>query len=585
MTNIRDVHLRRGTAGLAACAALLAMLSGVPAQAAQVTQSQRFITSDGVSLQTLVGGEGSLVPRPVIVEFSPYRPGCCPVFAGPAYNYLQVHIRGTGDSDGRFDSMGPRTQADVVEVLEWACHQPWSNGTLGIFGFSASAIAFYNSLHLNLPCVKAAVMWSGTHELYRDLLLPGGVPNSVPGLGVLGLIGGPALAATPERLRRDPAAIATVAAGLADAGINARQHQSLDSYWLERGMRGDVNHLPILVVDGFFDVESRGAFQAYQALRGDGAHLMVIGAHDGVPEGLEGLREAEDAAWFDHYLRGVDNGIELQPRVKLWLADGDREDDLHGAFVRYDGTDWPVPGTRWESLKLDPTPSGTARSINDGSLSLDQPAATASQTYPTIPTYPGASDQPNTAIVGPNGVNALADAFPFLTESTLAEPLGLSYTTRALSSTVLSAGPLSLELLLSSTASESDIWTVISDVSPDGVPHPVATGRLRTSYPDIDLSRSLTDPVTGDIVQPYGIYANKSPAGIGEQRRYFVEFWPIGNRFKAGHRIRLDIVGVSLASTPAGLAVNTVAVGGVNGSRLLFPVLPGSDLSAALGSG
>jgi hypothetical protein len=534
-------------------------------------------------LQTRVGGEGSLAPRPVIVEFSPYRPECCPVFAGPAYNYLQVHVRGTGDSDGRFDSLGNRTQADVVEVLEWACHQPWSNGTLGVFGFSASAITFYNSLHLPLPCVKAAVMWSGTHELYRDLVFPGGVPNSVPGLGVLGTIGAPALAATPGRLGRDPLASATVAGGLFDAGSNPIFHQSLDTYWEERGMRGDVNHLPILVVDGFFDVESRGAFQAYQALRNDGAHLMVIGAHDGVPAGTEGLREAEGAAWFDRYLRGVDNGVDRRPRVKLWLADGDREDDLRGAFVRYDGTDWPIPGTRWESLRLDATPSGTARSLNDGSLSLGGAPAPVAQSYPTISTFPGASDQPNTAIVGSNGVNALADAFPLLTETTLAEPLGLSYTTKPLSSAVLSAGPLSLELLMSSTASETDVWAVISDVSPDGVPHPVATGRLRTSYPLIDTSRSLVDPVTGDVVQPYGIYAGKTPATIGEQRRYFVEFWPIGNRFGSGHRIRLDIVGVSATSTPAGVAINTVVAGGPEGSRLLFPVLPGSSLSDALG--
>ena len=564
--------------------ALVATLAGGPAHAAQVTRSQRFVASDGVSLQTYVGGEGSLQPRPVIVEFSPYRPGCCPEYAGPGYNYLQVHIRGTGDSDGRFDSLGDRTQADVVEVLQWACHQPWSNGTLGVFGFSASAITFYNSLHLALPCVKAAVMWSGTDELYRDLLFPGGIPNSIPGVGVLGLIGGPALAATPGRLRRDPTATASTVGGLADAGTGALKHQSLDSYWRERGMRGDVNHLPILMVDGFFDVESRGAFQAYQALRDDGAHLLVVGAHDGVPAGAEGVRDAEGAAWFDHYLRGIANGIEATARVKLWLSDGDREDDLAGAFVRYDGGDWPIPGTRWESLALDATRSGTAHSLNDGSLSSTAPGARTTQSYLTIPSVPSASDQPNTAIVGPNGVNALAEAVPLLTETTLAEPLGLSYTSGPLSSAVLAAGPMTLELLLSSTASESDVWAVISDVSPDGVPHPVATGRLRTSYPLIDAARSLRDPQTGDIVQPYGIYASKTPGSIGTQRRYFVEFWPIGNRFKAGHRIRLDIVGVSLASTPAGVAINTVAVGGPGGSRLLFPVLPGSSLSTALGS-
>ena len=42
------------------------------------------------------------------------------------------------------------------------------------------------------------------------------------------------------------------------------------------------------MADGFFDVESRGAFQAFQELRGDGAHLLVVGAHDGVPAGSGG---------------------------------------------------------------------------------------------------------------------------------------------------------------------------------------------------------------------------------------------------------------------------------------------------------
>jgi predicted acyl esterase len=564
--------------------ALAAFVAGVAAEAAQVTEDVRFPASDRVELLVKVGGEGSLPldPRPVIVEFSPYRPGCCATYGGPEYNYLQVHIRGTGDSDGRFDSLGERTQKDVVEVLDWACHQPWSDGHLGLFGFSASAITIYNSLHYTLPCVDAGVMWSGTHELYRDLIYPGGINNTVPAIGVLGLIGTPALEALPARLSRNPLSSVDVAGGFVDAGLNGGPlHMTLDSYWQERGMRGDVNHLPLLIVDGFFDVESRGAFQAYQELRGDGAHLMVIGAHDGVPAGTEGMREAEGKAWFDRYVRGIANGIEAQPKVKLWLADGGRENDLKGDFVRYDGTDWPIPGTVWESLALDPAKSGSARSLNDGSLALTVPTATAMDSYPTIPSLPSASDPPNVAIVGASGANALADAFPILTEMTLAEPLGLSYTTAPFSADVLTAGPASLELALSSTATETDIWAIISDVSPDGTPHPVALGRLRSSFPFIDEARSLKNP-QGDVVQPYGIYDQKTPAGIGEERLYHVEFWPIGNRFKSGHRLRLHVLGLSAASAPSSVAVNTIRVGGPNGSRLLLPVLPGSDLHAAL---
>jgi predicted acyl esterase len=552
------------------------------AQAAQVSNNIRFTAADGVSLQTTLSGEAPLGPRPVIVEFSPYGRNSGTLDPGPTYNFLLVQIRGTGDSDGRFDALGPRTQTDVTEVLRWACHQPWSDGNLGLNGFSASAITIYNSLHLRLPCVRAAVLKSGTLELYRDLLWPGGVSNSAVGLGVLGLIGAPATEQLPDRVQRAPGTVPDLATGMVDAGVNGGLlHPTLDPWWRERGFRGDVNHLPILMIDGFFDVESRGAFQAFQALRDDGAHLLVIGAHDGAPAGTDGGL-GESRAWLDHYVRGIDDGVQQHPTAQLWLSDGSRETDLAGRFVRYNATDWPVPRTRWVPLALDATPSGTARSINDGSLSLVAPAAPTQQSYPAVPSLPTNTDPPNTAIVGPDGINQLAGVFPPLTEMTLTEPVGLSYTTRPLAAPVLAAGPLDLDLRLSSTAPETIIWAVVCDVSPDGVAHPLMVGRLLSSYPRIDRSRSLIDPKTGAVVEPYGVYSSANPAPIGAQRLYHVEFWPIGNRFEAGHRIRLDIVGASAASRPGAPAINTIQVGGVDGSRLLFPVLPGSDLGAAL---
>jgi predicted acyl esterase len=166
---------------------------------------------------------------------------------------------------------------------------------------------------------------------------------------------------------------------------------------------------------------------------------------------------------------------------------------------------------------------------------------------------------------------------------TAAEPLGLSYTTEPLAADVLSAGPASLDLRLSTTAPQTGIWAVVSDVSPDNVAHPLMAARLLSSYPGIDREKSLVDPQTGDVVQAYGDYSHADPAPLRQSRLYHVEFWPIGNRFDAGHRIRLDVVGQSGASKPGVPGLNTVEVGGAGGSRLLFPVLPGSDLRAALG--
>src|SRR3954466_11572800 len=254
------------TKGVLLIAAAAIAFACPPASAAPTSQNQRFTAGDGVTLETTVTGEGPLRARPVIVEFSPYGRGSATVDPGPAYNSLLVQIRGTGDSDGRFDALGPRTQADVAELLRAACDQPWSDGRLGLNGFSASAITIYNSLHRSLPCVRAAVLKSGTFELYRDLIWPGGISNLVPAAGVMGLIGAPALAQGGDRLRRNPASGADIARGLTEAGLSGALHSTLDSWWRERGFRGDVNHLPTLVIDGFYDVESRGAFQGFQQL-------------------------------------------------------------------------------------------------------------------------------------------------------------------------------------------------------------------------------------------------------------------------------------------------------------------------------
>jgi predicted acyl esterase len=544
-----------------------------------VTSDERFVASDGISLLTRFGGAEPMQPRPVIVEFSPYSPGCCPSFAGPDYNYLQVHIRGTGDSDGEFDALGPRTQQDVVEVLDWVCEQPWSDGNVGVFGFSASAITIYNSLHLHFPeCVKAAVLGAGTHELYRDLLYPGGIPNLAAGIYVLVGIGGPAAANAFSRFGRDPqTSVLDPTLAMFAVGFDYLQHPTLDEWWRERGMRGDVNGLPILMLTSFFDVEPRGPFQAFQELRDRGAHMLIAGGHDGAPAGTESLRFDEQKRWYDRWLREIPTGVEQDAPIRMLLSNGDRLRYLEGDFIPMEATDWPVPGTRWVALALDPAPSGSAQSLNDGSLSLQAPTGSATQTLIEIPSLPFASDVHTTATVGGVGAggysfNTFMTAIPQVQDMTLLEPLSLSYTTAPLEQDWLVVGPASLELDLSSTATESDIFAVIADVWPDGSTHVVGTGRLRTSYPDIDLARSLVDE-KGNVVQPYGIYEAKRPAGIGEQRRYHVEFWPLGNRFAAGHRLRLYLVGVSAYHLPAGIAVDQVSVGGVGGSRLLVPTV------------
>src|SRR5438552_3107645 len=105
--------------------------------------------------------------------------------------------------------MGGRRLAGALGVLAaWAA----------IVSAGASAVTVYNSLHLTLPCVKAAILGSGTYELYRDLLSPGGIFNVGPGLVVMATIGGAALEQGQARFQRAPATGIDTASGIIGAG-------------------------------------------------------------------------------------------------------------------------------------------------------------------------------------------------------------------------------------------------------------------------------------------------------------------------------------------------------------------------------
>ena len=544
------------------------------AHGAQEVRELEFEASDGVRLHATVSGEAPLVPRPLIVEYSPYGQGPGGPPAGRAFNYVQVHARGTGRSGGAWDIMGPREQKDIAESLRWFCDQPWSSGRIGLYGFSASAIAAYYAMRrTELPCVKAAALLAGTSSTYRDLIFIGGMPNLVPATVVVTAIGSAFLANLPGRFGDEPQSVTESPGGVVTAMEAFLQHQTQDAFWRKREFPGPKGppDVPILAATGFYDVESRGPFETFKAARRSGSHLLVIGAHDGAAGGTGGAFP-EFQRWFERYLLGIRNGIANEPRVQLYVGHGSHEQLTDGQWTKVDARNWPVPGTDWPRLHFDARTSGSATSLNDGSLSLKRPGATVTQSGLTVPSSTFSTDPYTTATVTS-------------TQSTnLTEATSLTYTTDPLAEPVMSVGPAALKLRLSSTSPETDIVAVLADVAPDGQSYPVAAGRLRSTFTRVDRSRSVRDPDSGRIVQPYNDLSEKQTVPPGTEQTYQVEFWPIGNRFEAGHRIRLILAGTPGSFSPTLPAVNSILVGGKPGAHIRFPVLPGSDLCRALGA-
>ncbi len=216
---------------------------------------------------------------------------------------------------------------------------------------------------------------------------------------------------------------------------------------------------------------------------------------------------ADTQAWFDHYLAGAANGIETQPRVKLCSPTATAR-TTSPQFRARRWRDWPLPDTRWTALALGP----------GGTLTRRPRTRAATESYAQDPSATTNSDPYNTAIAGSAGLNALTTAQPVLSDMTVAGKLGRSYTTAALRRDVLSAGPgCARRAPVEHGAADEHlggVWTCW----PNGTPHPVAAGRLNSDFPDIDPSRSLRDPRTGAVVQPYGRYDRPRPATPGRAR-------------------------------------------------------------------
>ncbi len=614
----RSSRIWAGALAAASLGVMLLVAAGEPVaktgtQESWLTQAISWTASDGTVLHAALGGYSDSVsdllstPKPVILEDSPYAPDVSTLqWAGESYDYVELQWRGTGLSGGSLDSTGALDQHDLSGFLGWACAQGFSDRAIGLYGFSASAIVVYNSMHLALPCVKAAALMSGTNDLYRDLLYIGGIPSPVVGFAVEGMIFAPWMEDLPSRMQQEPSSLPASASGFGSAPVGVGANMTEDSFWQERTYQGDANRFPVFADDGFYDVESRGAFQAYLQTKALGSHLLVMGAHDGSPSNLPGGPFPSYKAWFDHYLLGQNDGVTgnstdvkpanadtpgvnptTQPAVDLFLSNGSREQLLSGNWTNVTGADWPPSGTAWSDLYLSAEKSGTVSSLNDGTLSVSPDKASSVQPYPFVPSDPSETDVHTIATVASDGIDQAARYLPSITDMDLSGHDALTYTSAPLSSSVDAVGPVGLDLLVASTQPETDLVAVIADVKPDGTAYPVATGWLRTTYPGIEDSKTLFEPTDEtrngkEVVDPYTDFSSQTMTTPGTTREYHVEVLPIGNQFAKGDRIRLYVLGTPLDMQPSPPGTNVLSIGGgIASARLILPAFDPADPGAS----
>jgi predicted acyl esterase len=311
-------------------------------------------------------------PVPAILEYLPYRKRggthrrdalTHPWLAGHGYAAVRVDIRGSGESDGLpMDEYAPQEQDDALEVIAWLAAQRWCSGAVGMMGISWGGFNALQVAARRPPALKAIVTICSTDDRYADdAHYMGGALLAAGGLGWASaffrhmchppdplLVGARWRAMWLERLGNVPL--------FAEIWL---QHQRRDTYWRHGSVCEDYEAIgcPVYVVGGWTDGYTNAIPRLLERLSvprkgliGPWAHAYPHFAQPGPQIGF--LQEM--LRWWDHWLRGIDNGVMDEPMLRAWMTDSHKpaahHDVLPGRWI--EEPSWPPPGMTMQRLFL-----------------------------------------------------------------------------------------------------------------------------------------------------------------------------------------------------------------------------------------
>jgi uncharacterized protein len=516
---------------------------------------------DGVELATDIYRPADGERLPTLVQRHPYDKEN-PAMRDLAVDVLRVvqqgyavvdqDTRGRYQSQGTFDPLFDEAQ-DGADTIAWAAAQPWSSGKVGMVGMSyygatqwTAATQAPEALHAIAPYLTGADYhggWTyrgGAFELgfllhWTLMFLSLGELVRRAGRGeatmdeILEHIG--AVDGTDALCERLPLTDIPALQELAPYYFDWLDHPEYDGYWKRIAAPSEryaAITAPSLNIGGWHDIFLRGTLANYEGMKAHGAtpearrprlvvgpwaHGTVFGAFPERQFGLLANAAGVDVTglqlrWFDRHLKGIDDGFDDEPPVKIFVM---------GPNVWRDEADWPLPDTTFADYYLHSDGHASTAS-GDGVLSTDEPGDEPQDAYrydprDPVPTVGGASFLPALFIGANSGprdqsaVEARADV--------------LCFTTAPLEHDVEVTGPVELVLHASSSALDTDFTGKLVDVHPDGRAELVTDGILRARYRDSASAPALLAP--------------------GEIYELRIDLAATSTVFASGHRIRLEV--------------------------------------------
>jgi predicted acyl esterase len=421
------------------------------------------------------------------------------------YAVVRVDSRGAGWSPGRMEPDSPREIDDLYQCIEWAGTADWSNGKVGMLGISYYARNQWRVAAMHPPHLTAIIPWEGGNDTYRDSGYHGGIlsqfrerwakhqvvniqygrgENAARNPNTGESVAGPITLSDEE-----------LAANRVDAHKMLKQHPLCDDWHKERTPDLSKVEVPLLSCAnwGGAGIHPRGNYNGYLEASSTQKWLEVHGdSHWSLFSSGYGLDIQK--RFFDHFLKGIDNGWDKTPPVTLNIRHpGERFELRHEQ-------EWPIARTEWSKLFLD---------CAEHRLVTEPPQQMASITY-----------------------DGMGDGVTFWLDPQ-EEPLEIT-------------GPMASKLFVSSSTHDADLFCIVRLFDPEGNevtfmgstdPNtPIAFGWLRASH------RAL-DPEKTTVWRPYHPHDRTEPLSPGEVYECDVEIVTSCIVVPAGWRLALTVRG------------------------------------------
>ncbi|KIF66993.1 hydrolase [Streptomyces sp. AcH 505] len=486
------------------------------------------------------------------------------VWVPNGYVCIRVDARGVGNSPGLQAPFSVQQAEDYYDAIEWAGTQPWSNGNVGLWGMSYLAITQHTVASLQPPHLKAMIALGTDADLYNEALYGGGLFGegfwNWWGVAMAGHNHCGERRETDWRERllatpfNDPAAYGTQGSIFMRPEIE----KATVPVWIVGPQTGVVIH-------------QLGSSETF--IHSTGTQAKKFDFVDAwFPHCYADSTIAEHMDFFDHWLKGLDNGATTGAPVRVQVRTGNG-----GHYVSEEAA-WPIARTTYRRWYLNAEPSdwtGDGRRTDFLRIGETIPAAEGSASY-------DAHLDRGQPILAPTG---FAGGTPRWST-------GVSFVSDPLTEDVVLAGYMKAGLWVSSTSSDMDVFvslrvidehdreiryeSLVPPIDPTHI-HPVGHGLLKVSHRAIDDTRS-TDywPVHTHTE------ADHRPLEAGEVVEIELGLCPSSALIRAGCRLRIDVQPCSPAGLPSRAydesyhvgATNTVRTGPAHPSYVQLPIVP-----------